>query len=171
MRLPAACRCNRLQAEGARSSARRQRFDDVALGDGAAPAPADQLGQLAAQRVQVGDLALDLGQVLPGDGVHRLARAVAIIGEVEQLTYLLQREPEVARPPDEAQPVQVRRAVGAIVARGAAWSGQEPGPLVVADRLDLGFGRPGEVADPKGSVRHGLDPVAATGSIWPVTSM
>jgi hypothetical protein len=54
----------------------RQRLDDSALGDGPVAALADDVGELAAQRLQIRDLTLDIiPQVRAGDGVDLLAGA------------------------------------------------------------------------------------------------
>jgi len=67
----------------ARRIQRREGLDDAALGDGAVAALADDAVELAAQRRKVGDLALHLDQVRPGDRVGRLAGTVRLIGKAE----------------------------------------------------------------------------------------
>src|SRR5947209_930977 len=101
----------------------------------------DQVPKLASQCRVVCDLALDFREVLVGDDVYRVAILLSVVGQVEQSAHLLEREAEVARPPDEAQATQMRGPVGPIVARGARRRGQQADPLVVADRLHLGSRR------------------------------
>ena len=51
----------------------RERFNDAAFGDSAVSALTDEHVELPPERDKVRDLALDLAQVLAGDGVHRVA--------------------------------------------------------------------------------------------------
>lgn len=67
------------------------------------PALPDEAAQLVAKGGQVGDLALDLGQVPTRDPVHLLAWPVALVGQPQQLAHGIQREAEIARAADEAQ--------------------------------------------------------------------
>jgi len=50
-----------------------QHFDDPAIADPAVAAFLDHAGQLAAQRRQAGDAAVDLGQVVARDAVGLMA--------------------------------------------------------------------------------------------------
>ena len=56
----------------------------------------EQDAQLAAKCGQVGDLAIDRAQVLASQLVDGTARPRSVIGYVEQLTHLFEREAEVA---------------------------------------------------------------------------
>jgi hypothetical protein len=86
-----------------RYARRRKRLNDAALRDPAIAALSDHPGQLAAQRLKIGNLAIHLAEVFTGDGIHGLTGILAVNGEVEQRPNLLEREPEIARPPDETQ--------------------------------------------------------------------
>lgn len=68
-----------------------ERFD-AAFARGAVPALTDAAIKLIAQGAEVPDLAVDLGEVLPHEGVYRDAVPVAIVGRAQ----------EVARTPHEA---------------------------------------------------------------------
>ena len=50
-----------------------QRLDDAAISNRAVLAATDDVGEFVTERIEVRDLALDLGQMLAGDHVHRLA--------------------------------------------------------------------------------------------------
>ena len=50
-----------------------QRTDDAAISDGAVLAAADDVAEFVAERIEVRDLALDLGQMLAGDHVYCFA--------------------------------------------------------------------------------------------------
>lgn len=100
-----------------------------------------------AQGFQVGDLALDLGQVRARQFVDCGAGLVATIRQVQQIAHLFDGEAQVAGAADEGQAVQFRLAIGAVVALGASGRGQQADPLVLADRLDLGVGPPPKFAD------------------------
>ena len=68
----------------------------------------DQVSKLASQCREIGDLALDFREMLAGDDVDRGAILLSVVGKAEQSAHLLEREAEVARPPDEAQAAQMR---------------------------------------------------------------
>ena len=103
----------------------------------------------ASKRCKPFEAALDIGQVRAGDPVGIVAGSLRIVREPQQIADGLDRKPQLAGVADEAQALQVVRAVGAVVARRAAGVGQEPDPLVVADRLDLGRSRRREITDPE----------------------
>ena len=84
----------------------------------------------ARHRLQVGDLPVHLAQVLAGDGVHRVAGTLAVLGQIEQGTDLLQREAEVPGAPDEAQAAEVRLAVAPVVPRGATRCREQADALI-----------------------------------------
>jgi len=68
------------------------------------PALPNKRVQLAPQTLEVGNLSLDLGQMLACDGVHRFAGAVFLIRQAEQRAHLIQGKSQIARPSDETQP-------------------------------------------------------------------
>lgn len=146
-------------------------FEDAALGHRATYAARDRVGQLAPQRVQVGDLAIDLGQMLARDRVHRDAAPVALACDAEQRTHLLQREAEVAYAANEAKPHDVVLAIGSVVALRACRRRNQPRAFVVADRFDLDAGKRRQTADGERLGGNMLDPVAARGCIYTVTAI
>ena len=102
---------------------RRQGLQDSALGDRAVAALPDKGGELTAEGAEVGELAVHLGNMLPRDGVHRLAGPFPLVGEAEKDADLLEGEAEVAGTPGEAQPRELPRPV-APVAPGRAGRGR-----------------------------------------------
>ena len=99
-----------------------------------AVAVVDEMLQRLAQAHQLGDLAVDLGELGLGDRLHvgALARLVAV--ERQQLAAFLDGEAEAARALQEAQPVNVLVRIVAI-AVAAARRLQQSDVLVVADGL------------------------------------
>ena len=71
-------------------------------------------------------LALNIGQVGAGDPVGIVARPLRLVRQPQQVADRLDREAELAGVADEAQALQVARAVGAVVARRAAGAGRSP---------------------------------------------
>src|SRR3546814_14045403 len=84
--------------------------------DGTVPAPADDLVQLTAECRQIGELVIDLGQVLAGDRIYGGAGAISLIGQVEQRAHLLNGEAKLTAAPDKAQAPQM---VGGEIGRAA----------------------------------------------------
>src|SRR3546814_10442991 len=85
-----------------------ERLDDAAFGDdGTVPAPADDLVQLTAECRQIGELVIDLGQVLAGDRIYGGAGAISLIGQVEPRAHLLNGEAKLTAAPDKAQAPQM----------------------------------------------------------------
>ena len=108
----------------------REGFDDAAIGDDAAAALVDHPVEFGLERLQVGDLALDLGAMLLGDCIDRRAGLVAVVGKREQRPDLIERETEIAGAADEAQPVEMRAVIGTVIAADARRSRQQAGLLV-----------------------------------------
>lgn len=115
-----------------------ERLDDLAVGDRAVAARADHPVQLRAQRREIGDLAVDLGQVRPRNAVDRFTRTALVVGQREQFAHRLEAESEVARPADERQPREMIAAIAAIVSGGSCRRWQQSDLLVITDRFDLG---------------------------------
>ena len=95
---------------------RRESVDNPAFGDRAAAALIDHAVEFATQGTQVGDFSINLGPVFHGNGIDGFAGPIALIRQVKQRANLVEREPEVARAPDEAQPIEVLGSVGAVIA-------------------------------------------------------
>ena len=93
----------------------RQSLDDPAVGDRAAAALFDHAIQFTPQGLKVGDLAIDLGAMLPSNAVDRLAGPFSLVGQGEQCSHLLQRKTDVPSAAYEAQPIQILRTVCAII--------------------------------------------------------
>lgn len=116
----------------------------------------DHAIESASERLQVGNVALDLREVRFRYLIDGLARAGPVVREVEKGTDLVEREAEIARPSNEAQPVEVRELVRAIIA------------LAVGDIVIV---RPGERVPVDGVILEGqatLDQAAITGESMPV---
>src|SRR5258707_3064129 len=128
-------------------------------------APVDDVAQLRSESGQIGNLALDFGQMSARDEIDRAAIASPLVGETEQRPDLFDAEAQIARAPHETQPVQMLRPITAVVAGRASRRGYEADALVVANRLDFDPCRLGERADREHLLLHRLDPVVATGSI------
>jgi len=80
-----------------------QGFDDATVGDRATPALTDDVAQFLGEPGQVGELALDLGEMRAGDGVDLGAGSVSVIGKGKELPDLIDREAQIPPTPDEAQ--------------------------------------------------------------------
>lgn len=103
--------------------------------------------------------------MLLGDYVDVAAGPTSVIGKIEQVPYLFEREAEVAGAPDEAQPTKVFLPVSTIVAEGAVRSRQELDMLIVPNCFDFCAGCAGKMANRERFYCHGIDPVVARGSI------
>ena len=79
-----------------------------------------------------------------------------MIRQAQEVANFFERKAEIACTPDEAQPSQVFGTVAAVVARGPFGRRKDADPLIVPDRLDLGIGAPGEIADSEAVLSHGL---------------
>ena len=95
----------------------------------------DEMLQRAAHRLQLADFPVERSQVLLRDATHVRARTPAVVPEREQLLNLLHREPEVARPPDESQRVDVGVGIEPVACHRPARLFQQPERLVVPDHL------------------------------------
>lgn len=69
------------------------------------------------------DPGLHLGDMGQGDRLHIRAGAVTVAPEFQQVANALNGKAEIARPADEAQPVQVGLVIVAIVALAPAGGG------------------------------------------------
>ncbi len=98
--------------------------------------PVQHPGQLGAKRAQPGDLSVDTGDMPAQHRLRRAAGAHTGAADRQQVTDLGQPQAEPLRAADEQQPVQRIRAVAAMVSAGAGRGGQQPGPLLVAHRVD-----------------------------------
>jgi hypothetical protein len=67
-----------------------------------------QPGQLGLQRLQAGQLGLDLGQAFPKQGFGVAAGALAAVGDLEQLADLPQAQPGPLGALDQPQPADRR---------------------------------------------------------------
>lgn len=94
-----------------------QGFYDAALRDLPATAAPDHSPQFRAQRRQLRDFPLDLGDMGRSDAVGALARLIRLGGHGEQFPHGIQREAQFARVANEGEPVAV---VGRVDA-GTAW--------------------------------------------------
>ena len=72
-------------------------------------APPIYAAQLVGQPRQVGNLLFDCGQVLGADPVDLGAGLILLRGQAQQFPHLIEGEPQIPAPANEAQPVQVIR--------------------------------------------------------------
>ena len=79
--------------------------------------------------------------------IDRSAGLIASVRQGKQVAHLVNEETQITGSADEGQTVQLRLAIGSVVALGAGGRGQQADPLLVADRLDLGVGPPPQFAD------------------------
>ena len=136
----------------------RQSLNNPAFGDCAAAALIDHAVEFPPQGTQVGDLSIDLGPMFLGDDVDGVAGPIALVRQFKQRANLVEREPEVARAPDEAQPIEVFGSVGAVIAGRPGRCRKELDPFIIADGLDLGVRPASQLADCQVIFRHALDP-------------
>ena len=88
-----------------------ERLQDAALGgDAVAASGFRQARQLVPQGRKPPKFGLDLGELRDGQGVGITAGAFRVDGQVQQLPDGLEAETELARMPDEGQPLPVRAA-------------------------------------------------------------
>ena len=83
--------------------ARSKGADDRAIGYDAAAAAFDDRPKLAAQLLQLGDLAVDFIQVLAGNHVCLLTRSLPLVRESQEFSHLVERKAEVPCSSDEVQ--------------------------------------------------------------------
>ena len=91
-----------------------------------------------------------------GDPIHLAARLVSLIGQPQKGAYLIERKAEIPSTPDKAQPVQVVPVISPIVASCPQRDWQQTDTLVVADRFNLGAGRPRQFTNSQIAGIHGL---------------
>lgn len=82
-------------------------LDDLAVGDCPVTAGSDHPVEFAAQRAQIGDLAIDFGEVDARDPVDRFAGLVLVIRQREELAHGIEREAEIAGAADERRTRQM----------------------------------------------------------------
>lgn len=134
------------------------RFDYPTICNGRAGTRIEASDQLTAQRLQVGEFAVDLGNMRNGDGVDFGTRRIAVVGQAQQRANLVKREAQVARAADEGKPIEMPLFVDAVVGTGARRRGNQTLGFIEADRLHLGAGGTGEIAE-----SSWLDPIVASG--------
>lgn len=97
----------------------------------------DQAAELRTQRCQILQFAIDLGEMFSRDQIHRRAGYTLLISETEQRLHLIERKSQRPGAPDEAEPREMLRRIGAIIVLGAVRHREQAGTFVIADRLDL----------------------------------
>ena len=80
-----------------------QDLENPAIRDGLPAAFPQHPLQFRAQRLQPGDPGLDLLELAMRDDIHLGAGAGGVVGEVQELADRFEREPELARVPDEGE--------------------------------------------------------------------
>src|SRR4051794_13005955 len=106
-----------------------QHLNDSAVLDLPAGTLLDHVLHLGPERRQARDLALDIGQMLAGDGIDLSARARRLVGKRDELPDRIHLKAELARMPDEPEPLDGFSAVGAAVAR--SWAALSPEAFMV----------------------------------------
>ena len=128
---------------GDREAAFRKNLDQWTTWTLTAIAFTNRVGQDMFHRLEVGNLRANACDVRGSDAPRLRPHVLAITkSELQQRANLIQREAELPRSPDKAQP---RNVVGIIAAKPAAWPvrpRQQADPLVVADRLNVALGSP-----------------------------
>src|SRR3546814_14093495 len=99
---------------------RTQRLDDPAVGDRAAITGIDHRLQFAAQRGEIGDLAIDLRQMGMGDPVDPGAITAEIVRQIPPGAHLIERETEIERTTAERQPPEFGLPINPLIALRAA---------------------------------------------------
>lgn len=130
-----------------------QHLDDLAGGHPPASAFGRHPRQLCAQRLKLGDLRCNVGEVPLCDHVGFAAGTIRMIGQVEQGSDRIQVEAELTRMTNEGEAPQGDVVIEATVARRSRRRGQQPDLLVEADSRDLHAGGRGQLAD--GAQRRG----------------
>ena len=88
-----------------------QGADDAAVRNRSLLALAQQVVQHPAQRFQVGNLPVNVGQVVSRHRVHCAAVVILVVGQPQQGAYLIQSEAQVTRTADEVSTVGLDVAV------------------------------------------------------------
>jgi hypothetical protein len=117
-----------------------ERLDQRAVGACALAASGYGLPEHPLHRSEVGDLRADVLEVRGGQPTRLGARAAAVFREVEELPDLVDRESERPGAADEEEPLEVLGPIEAVAAGAPGGGGEEPGALVVANRLDVASG-------------------------------
>ena len=124
-----------------------QRFDYAAVSNRLALAAVEPTHKLTAQRLQIGNLAIDLDDVARCNRVHLGTWPVRVIRKAKKLPNLIERKPQVARALDERQAAEMCCIIYAVIASAPPRHLDELFRFVEADRLNLQTGDPGDVAD------------------------
>src|SRR6056297_174472 len=129
-----------------------QDLEHPAIRDGIASAFPQHALQFLAQRLQPGDPRLDLLELAVRNAINVGAGPARVVGQLQQLADRFQHETELARVPDEGEPIQIVVLVAALPAFGPPRLGQQTDLLVIAYRLDFRAGALGERADREHSI-------------------
>ncbi|MNE79108.1 hypothetical protein D3C80_1755680 [compost metagenome] len=115
----------------------------------------DQFAQGVAQADQLGDLALERGDMFQRQRLHIGTGALAILPQLQQPADFLQGETQVAGALDEGQAMQILLGVAAIAVVAAPGRLQQADAFVVADHLGAEAGLAGGLADVHGGLSAG----------------
>jgi len=114
-----------------------QRLDQRAVGLLAVCTSGDGIAEDPLHRSEIHDLGPDIFQVRASHRPDLGARALALIGEFEELPDVVDGEAKLPGAADKGQPLEVVLAIETVTPGTARRSGQETGPLVESNRLDL----------------------------------
>src|SRR5690606_29690122 len=105
------------------------------IGPLVAMAGTGEMGERAAQGLELRDLPVDRGDALLGQPLDIGRGALAVAVERQELAAFLHGEAEAPGAGEEAQRVDLALAIIAIAARPPRGRGHQPDLLVIADRL------------------------------------
>ena len=112
-------------------------LDDPAVGDPAARALHHHAFKLGLEGCQPRKAIFDFEKLCLCDGICGGAGLIRVVGKAEKVADRLEREPQVARVPDEGKPVECLGPIEPLIAGAALGLGQKADLLVVADRRHL----------------------------------
>ena len=111
------------------------------------PALDDHAAQFGPECIQIPKLSVNLGKMFARDRVHGFARDVFLVGELEKLLHLVDRETERASPADETEPREMLWSVSPIIALRPSRRRKLSDAFIIANCLDLRSGRFRELSD------------------------
>lgn len=118
--------------------------------------PAQDGAQAIADRRELGDRAVELVDLPPGDGLHVRARTPAGAPNLDDLVYLMEADAQPARPGNEIEHGEHSRVVHPVPRRRAARRRHDPGPFVEPERAPAQTGPPGHLSDEETTIRHAV---------------
>src|SRR6516162_9548456 len=112
-----------------------------------APATMGEMGESAADRLQLLELAVDILHMGERQLAHLGAGPALVMPKCQQLLHIGDGKAQAARPVDETEIGEVALVIDTVVPVAPSRLGDESDALVVADGLRRNAGAPGEDAD------------------------